>query len=86
MRDAITESGEPPIEQLRAWFEGQDTEPSTTTDFWALCQQREKYRAEYHKYWNSTKGMTRSKRPVDAVILPVAPRFVFNKNLLYFTQ
>ena len=73
IRDAIAASGEPPIEQLRSWFDGQDTEPSTTTDFWALCSQREQIRAAYHKYWNSTKEMTRTGRPVVGGILPVAP-------------
>ncbi|MCJ1482736.1 hypothetical protein MMC06_002902 [Schaereria dolodes] len=73
VRKAINDSGEPPVNQLRSWFNAQENEPSFTSDFWTLRQQREDYRAEYNKYWNSTREHTFSKRPVDAVILPVAP-------------
>lgn len=73
MRDALERSGEPPVHQLRHWYENQNVEPSSSANFWALCQQLEIYRADYHNYWTSTCEKTIAKRPVDAVILPVAP-------------
>lgn len=69
MRSAIDASGEPPVPQIREWYSQTESEPLSTTDFWNLCRQREQFRAEYKKYWNSMAGV----RAVDGVILPVAP-------------
>lgn len=39
------------------------------------------------KYWNSTRDKTESKRPVDGVILPVAPSAAVEEGLFsYFGQ
>ena len=73
VRNAIDASGEPPVSQLRNWYENDDVEPSTSAEFWALCDRRDQYRALYHKYWNSTREKNVLKRQVDGVIMPVAP-------------
>lgn len=48
-------------------------EPSTSAEFWALCQERQRFRTEYKSYWNSLAATTQSARVPDGVILPVAP-------------
>lgn len=72
-REALNASGEPPIPQIADWYEHEDNEPNTTADFWMLCEQRWKYRAQYKAYWNSVGDSTRSGREPDGIILPVAP-------------
>ena len=68
------------MQQLRTWYEGQHREASSAAEFWALCQQRDEYRSEYLRYWNSTKNLTKTGRPVDGVILPVAPSAAVAEN------
>lgn len=71
MRDAINASGETPMPQLSDLF-ARESEPLSTEEFWNLCQRRDEYVRNYHKYWKSTSKLTRSGRNVDGVILPVA--------------
>jgi amidase len=73
VRRAIDSSGEPPVSQLRGWYDNDDVEPSSSEDFWDLCDRRDRYRVEYNKYWMSTREKNISKRQVDGVIMPVAP-------------
>lgn len=73
VRKALKSSGEPPVHQLREWYEQQQSEPSSSPEFWRLCALRDEYRAQYHAYWQSTRGNTASKKVVDGVILPIAP-------------
>ncbi|KAL2048092.1 hypothetical protein N7G274_000003 [Stereocaulon virgatum] len=73
VRRAIDSSGEPPVSQLRGWYDNDDVEPSSSEDFWDLCDRRDRYRVEYNKYWISTREKNISKRQVDGVIMPVAP-------------
>ncbi len=73
VRKAIDASGEPPVPQLRDWYDNDDVEPSSSAEFWDLCDRRDRYRADYHKYWTSTRDQNIWKRQVDGVIMPVAP-------------
>lgn len=73
VRKAIDASGEPPVSQLCGWYENDDVEPSSSADFWDLCDRRDRYRMEYHRYWTSTREKNVLKRQVDGVIMPVAP-------------
>ena len=73
IRKAVRASGEPPIPQIASLFSGTESTSCSTAEFWSLCQSREKFRQEYQEYWDSTKDLTLSGRPVDGVILPVAP-------------
>lgn len=61
------------MQQMRAWYNNIETEPSSSAEFWDLCQQRQEYREAYHTYWMSSRERSGSKRIVDGVILPVAP-------------
>ena len=83
VRKAIDASGEPPVHQLQTWYDNDDVEPSSSADFWDLSAQRDKYRWEYNKYWTSTREKSVSKRPVDGVIMPVAPTAAVEEG--YFT-
>lgn len=73
VRRAIDASGEPPVSQLRDWYENDNVESSSSDEFWDLCHRRDLYRTAYNNYWISTRENTSSKRPVDGVIMPVAP-------------
>lgn len=73
VRKAIDASGEPPVSQLRGWYDNDDVEPSSSQEFWDLCDRRDRYRTLYNKYWASTREKNILKRQVDGVIMPVAP-------------
>ncbi|CAF9931207.1 MAG: Acetamidase [Alectoria fallacina] len=73
VRNAIDASGEPPVHQLQTWYDNDNVEPSSSAEFWDLCNQRDQYRSEYNNYWTSTREKTVAKRQVDGVIMPVAP-------------
>lgn len=72
-REAIDASGEPPVAQLKDWYEQGNVPSNTTAEFWDLCAQRNAYRAQYAKYWASTDHLSQSGRVPDGIILPVAP-------------
>ena len=46
---------------------------SSVTSLWALQKRKYEYQERYLSYWRSSAQSTRSGRPVDAVLLPVAP-------------
>lgn len=70
---AIEASGEPPVAQMRTLFDQPSVPSSSTAEFWDLCQRREDYRKAYADYWTKMGSCSASGRPVDGVILPVAP-------------
>lgn len=72
-RSALEQSGEPPVPQLRDWYEHGNVEPSSSAEFWELCDRQDKYRAEYAAYWRSISGKTHSGRVPDGIILPAVP-------------
>ena len=84
IRDAVHASKEPPIPQLADLFKSKDSYPLPTLEFWRLCQKREQFRAEYNSYWQSTQEVTSNKRPVDGVILPVAPHAATPEGLFKY--
>jgi amidase len=80
-------SGEAPVPQLSASFgEVAGTLPvPTINDIWALQRRKYEYQTRYLAYWNSTATLTKSGRPVDALIAPAAPTASFLPgNGLYF--
>lgn len=85
VRDAIDASGEPPVERLSKWYYEQNNGSLSTLDFWGLCEKRRLYQTWYQNYWNSTKDNTSQNRPVDGVIMPVAPTTaVQDDKFVYF--
>jgi amidase len=83
IRRAIDASGEPPMQQMRAWYDTQ-AKPSSSDEFWDLCQRRHQYREEYHRYWMNSRKRSASKRLVDGVILPVAPSAAAEEGLFSY--
>lgn len=73
--DVLKESGEPPVRQTE-WILKQvpnEGKPFTIADVFRLNLQREAFRQRLIEHWNSTEARTGTKRPVDAIIAPVAP-------------
>lgn len=84
IRNALLQSAEPPVAPLRKWFYAQEAGSLSVADFWDLNQQRDEYLNQYAFYWNSTRLRTQSGRPVDGVIMPVAPAAAAEENKLHY--
>ncbi|KAG9666107.1 amidase, partial [Aureobasidium melanogenum] len=76
IRIAIDASGEPPVDQLKEWYQQADSGSLPTEDFWKLCEDIQQYKRSYLQYWLSKGAETVSGRAVDGVILPVSPHAV----------
>lgn len=55
VRRALDASGEPPVAQMRPWYESQGGENLPTSSFWELCEARDQYRREYANYWRQVR-------------------------------
>ncbi|KAF2802433.1 amidase [Mytilinidion resinicola] len=69
---ALGLSGEPPIPQI-ALYGDKAIEQFKASEIAAVNVTIRELRKEYMEYWNSTKELTGTGRPVDAVICPAAP-------------
>lgn len=47
--------------------------PKTIDKVWEINLELRQYQKEYMEYWNDTAKLTKSGRPVDAILTPVAP-------------
>ena len=72
------------MEQMRAWYDDVQTEPSSSAEFWSLCQRRQDYREVYQQYWMSSRERTIQKRVVDGVIMPAAPSAAVQEGLFSY--
>lgn len=61
------------MQLMRSWYDETASKPSSTAEFWDLCDKRHQYQEAYHAYWEASRAMTVANRVVDGVILPVAP-------------
>ncbi|KAI0031973.1 amidase signature domain-containing protein [Vararia minispora EC-137] len=73
IHEAHTRSGEPPNSLVTGIFGKTAIEPMSLADFFDVNERRYRYQQAYTEYWNSTARLTKSGRPVDAVILPTFP-------------
>ncbi|CEL63928.1 Acetamidase OS=Emericella nidulans (strain FGSC A4 / ATCC 38163 / CBS 112,46 / NRRL 194 / M139) GN=amdS PE=2 SV=1 [Rhizoctonia solani AG-1 IB] len=74
IRTILAESGEPampPMAQLLG--EHLRAEKFTLSQSWEGNTQRDQFRAQVLKHWNDTALRSKSGRPVDAILCPVAP-------------
>ena len=71
--EAVKASGEPPVPPMRALYDQQNVTTNSTAEFWDMCQRRHEYQEAYAAYWRQMDGCSASGRPIDGVILPVAP-------------
>ncbi|CAE6378822.1 unnamed protein product [Rhizoctonia solani] len=74
IRDILTQSGEPAIPPIAQIL----PDPSkanilTVSQSWDANYERDQFRARALKHWNDTALRSKSGRPVDAVLCPVAP-------------
>ena len=73
--DVLNESGEPAVPQTK-WILDQipnNGAPFSVAEIFKLNLKRESFRQRLLMHWNATASRTRSGRPVDAIISPVAP-------------
>lgn len=70
----MAESGEPAIPSF-SWIVGhtEGRAPYTIAEMFKLNAEREKFRARAHAHWNETANRTKSGRPVDVILTPIAP-------------
>ncbi|XXH01436.1 hypothetical protein Hte_007796 [Hypoxylon texense] len=64
---------EPLIPPLEEMYGDGPTDPMLIPEYQDYALKRLRYTARYMEYWNSTVEFTGTGRPVDAVIMPVAP-------------
>lgn len=70
---ALGLSGEPPIPQIAPLYGSKPSQQADATKIAATNVAKREYQKEYMEYWNHTSDLTSTGRPVDAVIMPVAP-------------
>ncbi|KAF8729069.1 Amidase, partial [Rhizoctonia solani] len=74
VRAVLAESGEPAIPPLaRNLTDSREAGTHTLAQSWAANVQRDQFRARALKHWNDTALRSKSGRPVDAILCPVAP-------------
>ncbi|KAK3349053.1 amidase signature domain-containing protein [Lasiosphaeria hispida] len=70
---ALQLSGEPEVYEIEGLFEpGGPRKPMSLTEYQDVVLQMRDYRNRYQEYWMSTASVTKSGRPVDVFISPVA--------------
>jgi amidase len=79
-------SGEPLIKEVQRFVSADDPAvPIPLLSFERLTVRKEDFENKYLDYWNSTSDKTGTARPVDGVILPVAPTAaVINDKYMYY--
>jgi len=70
---AFALSGEPLVPQIAKVFGDKPVHEMKASEIAATNVRKREAQKEYLEYWNSTAQATKTKRPVDAVIAPVAP-------------
>ncbi|KAB2573462.1 Acetamidase [Lasiodiplodia theobromae] len=75
IHSVASEAGEPLVPEISVSYgkELGHLPVGTVNDLWATQKQKYEYQARYLEYWQSTKKLTRSGEPVDALIAPAAP-------------
>lgn len=72
--ETLKKSGEPAVQQTKWMLDhARGRGEYTPTEIFQLNLERETFRANALKHWNTTAQQTNSGRPVDAILCPVAP-------------
>ncbi len=69
-------SGEPLQDHIQRTYgtaAGSLGAPKTADKIWEINLRLREYQKEYMEYWNGTARQTKSGKPVDAILTPVAP-------------
>jgi amidase len=71
IRDVIEASGEPWIPGLQPV---QSARPGLSSrEMWALHMKKDSWQVRFARQWNSTSKLTKSGKPIDALICPATP-------------
>lgn len=70
---AFSLSGEPPVSQVLGTFGNKPEAEHNASHIHAINVAKREAQKAYLDYWNSTSSLTKSGRPVDCIISPVAP-------------
>jgi amidase len=70
---SLSLSGEPIVPQLLSGYGNAPVPQYTASAIAAVNVAKRQYQKGYGDYWNSTEALTGTGRPVDAVVMPVAP-------------
>ncbi len=73
VHEAFALSGEPLAPQVAATYGDKPFEQMNASQIAENNVAKREYQKEYMEYWNSTEALTGTGRPVDALIIPVAP-------------
>jgi amidase len=66
-------SGEPLNWRIKELYGEEATTPKTANKMAETYLKLREYQKEYMEYWNSTAKLTKSGKPVEAILTPVAP-------------
>lgn len=70
---AFSLSEETPADQISGNYGAAPFEEKTATEIAKINVEKRTYQKEYMDYWNSTSALTKTGKPVDAFIMPLAP-------------
>jgi amidase len=71
--ELMRDTNDPPVPQTKWVMTFAPDRPVTIAELWKLNLQREKFRNELIAHWVATQKRTKSGRPIDAILCPVAP-------------
>ncbi|KAK7943544.1 uncharacterized protein PG986_012657 [Apiospora aurea] len=82
--DALKSSGEPMIGAVEAMLRPTEKyRPKNMGEYYELVKKMKKYQEDYADYWEFTKALTGTGRPVDGIIAPVAATAAVHHNSAY---
>ena len=77
---ALNLSGESIAPPIEAFYGKEPTEQFKASEIATLNVEKRQYQKEYLEYWNSTVNLTGTGRPVDGLLMPVAPFAAARRN------
>ena len=81
---ALGLSGEPMAPQVANIYGSEQLEEMEASEIAATNVAKREYQKEYMDYWNSTKDLTGTGRPVEAFVMPCAPSPAVRSNRYYY--
>ncbi|KAK7932019.1 hypothetical protein PG985_002731 [Apiospora marii] len=84
IEDALKLSGEPMVAPAQALFrQAEEYKPKDFREYYELVKKLKKYQQDYADYWESTKALTGTGRPVDGILVPVTATAAVRHNSFY---
>ena len=73
LHNSLGLTGEPMAMQVQDLYGSAPIEPMNATKIAEVNVAKREYQKEYMEYWNSTRDLTGTGRPIDAFLMPLAP-------------